>query len=232
MGLFNFECFVCGGGYCRCCNNECPPQSDGTRCSGGQFCWSPRAIVAGNFTWYMASAAVRAAVDPFLNQSNPYFEGDYDGNGVVQVDFITSTGRQINLIIVPEEFIYCISDWFEKYDLMVSAGVLIASEIYCASCYTHEATVANAKNAATIANVTNATNAAINANATNVSIAANVDNVAIAANVANVANLAIVANAAQNSIRFDGARDVDGKVEVSIKTSNGKRLRITIEVDE
>jgi hypothetical protein len=91
--------------------------------------------VTGKFSWYYGSAAVRAAVDPLIKVQNSSFEGDYEGNGMVQVTLTTSNSRTINLIVIPEEFAEFIDDWINEYETTVSTGILVSSEIYCASCY-------------------------------------------------------------------------------------------------
>ena len=45
MGMFPYDCVVCGGGYNRCGKNKQKIMCDGYSCKGGQFCWENKCYV-------------------------------------------------------------------------------------------------------------------------------------------------------------------------------------------
>nr|QBK86608.1 MAG: hypothetical protein LCMAC102_04030 [Marseillevirus LCMAC102] len=61
MGMFPYECPICGGGYKRCGSDDC----DDDECDGGQFCWENEVY----FKW-----------------KGKYRKGKYSGYGYVKYE--------------------------------------------------------------------------------------------------------------------------------------------------
>ena len=109
MGLFPYDCEVCGGGFQRC--GVLKHQN----CLGGQFCFEENVIIKIN---------------------NQYYQGLYDGDGYVKIKKTINNEKNTlyNKNAYPIKFHKFFDNWFLQQKVK---NPIIASEIYCNSCFTN-----------------------------------------------------------------------------------------------
>ena len=135
--MFPYECSKCGGGYKRCGGGEggtdshdyeyceeCEEIKDNCNCKniyftkcyceGGQFCWEQNVMVNVNGKWN---------------------KGIYEGYGYVIIN--ASENRKLYDDTKGEKvFPLCFSKYWEYWDETSGENAfLVATEIYCLSCY-------------------------------------------------------------------------------------------------
>jgi len=118
MGMFSYECAVCGGGDRRCGAGH----EDG--CLGGQFCWEDACMIQIVDTYNDETRSEPA----WKNLRGTVRSGVYDGYGRVELN---DSVCPEDWVFVPEEF----EDFIEGWDLGPN---VILVKIWCASCFREE----------------------------------------------------------------------------------------------